>query len=222
MYRSTVRLTSAVLALAAVAAASPAFARGTPAKASVGITAGTLGIGPEASVALGNQFAVRGNATFLNLSREVEADGITYSGEGRFRSVGLMVDYHVGGSGFFVSAGARLNKNHAHAYATPTTFTEIGDDIYAPFEVGTLHAQADFKPIAPTLSLGYAGHLTKGLKLGIEAGAMFQGALRAKSLTASNGGVDPEDLEIERRNLEEDAESYKVYPILQLTAGYHF
>jgi hypothetical protein len=222
MHRSIVRLTSVVLASAAVAAASPALARGEPAKGSVGITAGTLGIGPEASVAFGNSFAVRSNATFFNLSYDLDSDEIGYSGEARFRSVGLMVDYHVGGSGFFVSAGARLNKNHAHAYATPTTLTAIGDEEYTPAEVGTLHAHADFKPIAPTLSLGYSGHLTKGLKLGIEAGAMFEGALRFKSLTASNKGVDPDDLEAERRSLEEDAAKYKVYPILQLTAGYRF
>jgi hypothetical protein len=222
MHRSTVRLTSVVLALAAVAAASPALARGEPAKGSVGITAGTLGIGPEASVALGNTFAVRSNVTFFDLSHDFDSDQINYSGTARFRSVGLMVDYHVGGSGFFVSAGARLNKTHAHAYATPTTPTEIGDEDYTPAEVGTLHAHAGFKPIAPTLSLGYSGHLTKGLKLGIEAGAMFQGGLRVKSLTASNKGVDSDDLEAERQSVEEDAAKYKVYPILQLTAGYHF
>jgi hypothetical protein len=222
MHRSTVRLTSVVLALAAVAAASPALARGEPAKGSVGITAGTLGIGPEASVALGNTFAVRSNVTFFNLSHDFDSDDVNYSGTARFRSVGLMIDYHVGGSGFFVSAGARLNKTHAHAYATPTTLTEIGDEDYTPAEVGTLHAHAGFKPIAPTLSLGYSGHLTKGLKLGIEAGAMFQGGLRVKSLTASNKGVDPDDLEAERQSVEEDAAKYKVYPILQLTAGYHF
>jgi len=222
MSRSSVRLASVVLVLAGVAATSPAFARGTPAKSGVGITAGTLGIGPEASVALNTTVAVRGNATFFNLSRDFDSDDITYSGKARFRSVGLMVDYHVGGSGFFVSAGARLNKNHVHAYATPTMPIEIGDELYTPRQIGTLHAKADLKPIAPTLSLGYSGQLTKGLKLGIEAGAMFQGSLRVPSMTASNKGVDREDLDIERRNFEEDAAKYKVYPILQLTAGYHF
>jgi hypothetical protein len=222
MQRSIVRLAPVVLALAAVIAASPALARGEPAKGSVGMTAGTLGIGPEASVALGNTFAVRSNVTFFNLSHDFDSDDVRYNGKARFRSVGLMVDYHVGGSGFFVSAGARLNKNHAHAYATPTTITEIGDEEYTPAEIGTLHAHADFKPISPTLSLGYSGHLTKGLKLGIEAGAMFEGALRVKSLTASNNGVDTDDLEAERQSVEKDAAKYKVYPILQLTAGYHF
>ena len=220
---SSVLIRLAPLALAAyVLTAAPAYARGEPARVAVGVTAGSLGIGPEASLALGNQFAVRGNVTLFTLSHGYDSDDIHYDGRATFGSAGLMVDYHIGGSGFFVSAGARLNRNRARVTATPTGVTEVGDTAYTPDQIGTLTARADFKPVAPTLSLGYSGHLTKGFKLGIEAGAMFQDSVRVKPFEYTGSYISAADLENERQSLQSDAGRYKIYPILQLTGAYHF
>ncbi|MGR6329317.1 hypothetical protein ACU5AX_09650 [Sphingomonas sp. XXL09] len=213
---------SGLLALGAVSAASPALARGEPAKIAVGVTAGTLGVGPEASFALSPAFVVRGNATFFTLSHDFDSDYVHYDGKAKFGSAGLMLDYHVAGSGFFLSAGARLNKNKARATATPTDAVTIGDGEYTPAQVGTLKARADFTPIAPVASLGYSGHLTKGFKIGIEAGAMLQGSARVEPISYTGTLIDPQDLEDERKSLRDDLHKYKVFPILQLSAAYHF
>lgn len=211
----------AATAIAAIAG-SPAHAKGEPSKVAVGVTAGSLGVGPEASVTVGRDVAVRSNVTFLNFSRNFDSDDVTYGGRVKLASVGLMLDYHIGGSGFFLSGGARLNRNKANAFATPTSSTFIGDREYTPAQIGTLNASADFAPIAPVLTTGYSGRLTKGLKFGIEAGAMFMGGARFSPVTASGGGVQQADLSIERDRLKGDVSKYKVFPILQLSLGYHF
>jgi hypothetical protein len=41
----------------------------------LGVTAGTLGVGPEVGVRFGRHTGVRANATFLNISRTLTVDG---------------------------------------------------------------------------------------------------------------------------------------------------
>ena len=56
----------------------------------------------------------------------------------------------------------------------------------------------------------------------MEAGALFQGKVRINRFTTTSSLIRPADLERERRDLQDDVDKYKVYPILQLTAGYRF
>ena len=88
----------AVAAATALVAAMPAFAQDTGGF-QVGLTGGTLGIGPEIGFRT-PAFGVRGNATFLGLGREVESDGVVYDGDLRLRSFGGMLDFYPGGGGF--------------------------------------------------------------------------------------------------------------------------
>ena len=210
-------------ALVAMLFAVPASADTTaPARIGVGVTAGSLGIGPEVSYAITKQLAVRGNITFLDISHTFNSGDVSYNGSAHLGSGGLMLDYHPGGSGWFLSAGARVNKNKVRANATPPSSATINGTYYTSAQVGTLNATADFAPLAPTLSAGYSGQLKHGLHFGIEAGAMFGGGARMQPITASGGGIAQADLDQERANLQNDVNKYKVYPILQLSLGYRF
>ena len=208
--------------IAAIAAAFSAPAMAEDGKIGVGVTGGTLGVGPEVSIAASDTVAIRANATFLSVSRGFESSDIDYDGTAKLGSYGLMFDYHIGGGGFRLSAGARINNNRADVKATPTSAVGINDVTYAPSAIGTISGRGDFKSIAPALTLGYAGNLKKGLKFGFEAGALFQGSARIKSFKASGGGVLAADLEAERLSLQDDVDDFKIYPILQLSFGYRF
>jgi hypothetical protein len=65
---------SLAAAIAAAFVATPAVAQDRASVASVGITGGTLGIGPEIGWRTEN-LGVRGSATFFSLSRGVDSDG---------------------------------------------------------------------------------------------------------------------------------------------------
>lgn len=71
---SSIRIVFAAT-LAAAFVATPALAQERSSSVGGGVTAGSLGIGPEVNLRSDN-FGVRGSATFFSLSRGVDSDGI--------------------------------------------------------------------------------------------------------------------------------------------------
>lgn len=112
-------------ACATIAVAAPAAAQTQSGGVSVGVTGGTLGIGPELGYR-GNSFGVRANATFLGIGRDVDSDGINYDGDLKLRSFGAMVDFYPFGGGFRISPGARITRNRVELVATPTEDVRSG------------------------------------------------------------------------------------------------
>ncbi|NJC05146.1 hypothetical protein GGQ97_000939 [Sphingomonas kaistensis] len=216
-----------VAACAVAFVASPALAQTRSSAASVGVTGGTLGIGPEIGWRSTN-FGVRGSATLFSLSRGVDSDGIEYDGDLKLRSFGGSLDFYPGGGGFRLSGGVRAGKNRVELTATPaaTTSVEVGDVTYTGAQIGTLSGEVRARKVAPTLTLGYGGGVGSGVYFGIDAGAMFQGKPKVRSLTAtgpiSTNAAFQTQLANERREIEEDIDNFKVYPILQLGLGYRF
>ena len=216
-----------VAALAAAFVASPALAQTRTSSASIGVTGGTLGIGPEIGWRSDN-FGVRGSATFFSLSRGVDSDGIEYDGDLKLRSFGGSLDFYPGGGGFRISGGVRAGKNRVELRAQPgaTTSVEVGDVTYTGAQIGTLSGEVRPNKVAPTLTIGYGGGRSSGIYFGIDAGAMFQGAPKVRNLVASgpistNASFQAQ-LANERREIEDDIDNFKIYPILQLGLGYRF
>lgn len=214
----------AAAAVAACAVATPAFAQSTDSSFGLGITGGTLGIGPEVGFRSGG-FGARANATFFSLGRDVESDGVLYDGDLKLRSYGAMLDLYPFGGGFRISPGARITRNRVELIATPTEDVEIGDNTYTPAEIGTISGEVRAKKFAPTLTIGWTSGGTSGLYFGIDAGAMFQGSPRVRELRTTGMLSDSElaaDIERERAEIEDDIDNYKVYPIVQLGLGFRF
>jgi hypothetical protein len=206
--------------------ASAANAEEQDARYSVGLTAGTLGIGPEVGYRINPMFGVRGSATFLGVSHDVDVNDITYNGKLKLSSFGLNADLYPFKGGFRVSAGFRIDNNKVKMKATPTAPVTIGDTTYQVNDIGTLSGSVKAKDFAPTLTLGYAGGLTKGIKFGIDAGAMFQGSprirdLKATGLLASNPAFLA-DIAKEQGKIDDEIDKYKVYPLVQLSLSYAF
>lgn len=204
--------------------AAPAAAQTASGGVDVGVTGGTLGIGPEVGYRA-NGFGVRANATFLGVGRNVSSDGVDYDGKLKLRSFGAMVDFYPFGGGFRISPGARITRNRVQLTATPTEDVEIGDDTYMPSEIGTIRGEVRAKRFAPTLTIGWGSGGASGLYFGIDAGAMFQGSPRVRELRTTGMLSDPalqEDLQRERAEIEDDIDRFKVYPIVQLALGFRF
>lgn len=224
----------ALVAGATMLAATPALAQDEGGHLYAGITGGTLGIGPEVGYRLNETLGVRASATFLGVSHEFDSDDITYDGSVDLESYGAMLDLYPFGGGFRVSGGFRINSNRAKATAEPTggTFTFNGVDYDATTLVTSARTRAKVDDFAPALTLGYAGGNRSGFVFGVEAGALFQGSAKIDPITitgtCANPGANPAcatiaaDLEAERRDVQDDVDDYKVYPILQLTVGYRF
>lgn len=195
-----------------------------------GISAGTLGVGPEVGVRVNRKLGFRANAMVADTGlRDIEAssDDIDFQGNVRARSVGAMLDFYPAGGGFRLSTGFRLNGNRAVLKATPTTNTTIGSRTVTPVQVGTLRASYRVRDWAPAMTVGYAGNVTPALVVGVEAGAVYHGAPRVTALRSEGGTLSGDagfaaDLENERMLIQNDIGDYKFYPVVQASVSLRF
>lgn len=229
------RLFRAAMGFAAITLAGQALAQSDggaeQGKASVGVTAGSLGVGPEIGYRFNQHVGVRANGGFLGVDHSFSSGGIDYDGHAKLSSGGVILDVYPLGGGFRISAGARYNGTDGNVRATPNGPTRIGSLVFTPEQIGTITGRADLREFAPQLTLGYGGKLRKGLAFTVEAGALFQGAVRIRDFT-SNGtlATDPtiagttyrNELAKQRQKLQDSANDYQVYPILQFGLKYRF
>lgn len=213
------------VAVSTVGATSEARAQEAGA-VTLGVTAGTEGVGPEASYRVNEMIGLRANATFLGFGHSVTSDHIDYHGHADLASGGAMIDLFPFRGGFFVSGGARINGNHGRLTATPTQDTQIGGRTFTPAQIGTIMGRGETKNFAPQATVGYVANMGRHFAIGFEAGALFQGAVRVRDFR-SNGMLanDPSymaRLEQERLDVQDDIDGYKVYPIAQIRLGYRF
>lgn len=215
-----------------IALAASAFLAATPAMAqdasgiTAGISAGSLGAGPELGYRINDTVGVRASASFLDLSHDFDIGDIAYSGKTNLESYGATVDVYPFNGGFRVSGGFRIDKNRVNLTAAPTADVTVGDLIFSPADVGTLTGRVDADEFVPVLTIGYAGGLTKGLKFGIDGGVMFQGKPVAQQLVATGALAENEifqaELEKERLKVNQDMEDFQYYPVLQFSIFYAF
>ncbi len=217
--------TLSALSLCAVLAA-PTFADDAPSTMSVGLTAGSLGIGPEIGYRFGPHFGLRAEFGAYSYGTDNDYGSVRYNVDLKLSNGGAMADWYPFGGGFRLSGGLRSNGNRLDLKGTPTTSVQIGPTTYTPAQIGTLTGEISGSSSAPVLSLGYGGTLKKGLTAGAEVGAMFQGSPTVKNLTATGLlAQNPQfqtDLLAEAKKIESDASSFKVWPILQLHLVYRF
>ena len=208
--------------------------------ARAGAHVSTLGPGVFAAWDVSNAFAVRGLVNYFTYDLDREEAGIEYEVDLQLQSFGLMLDWHAFRNGFRVSGGAFVNRNEFSAMAKDAEI-EIGAHRYN----GVLDALIDFSSVAPYLGLGWSsGRGRSGLSVGIEAGVLFHGApkLSATGMVTTAGvgcnfsisedgkatvcsellGELKDDLEAEHRELGDDLDSFKLYPVVSLSLSYRF
>ena len=214
--------------LAVAVAASAFFYAGAAAaqQTSIGVSAGTPGIGLELGYDLNDMIGVRANGNFFGMSKDVDSDGVNYNGKLKLFSMGLLGDFYMFESGFRLTGGAYYNKNRVNLTATPTSSTEIGGTVYTPAEIGSLTGRASYNKFTPYAGLGYTSNRGEpGLSFVFDAGVMFQGrpeiALSGNGAITSTPGFQA-DLERERQEIADDLKWTRFYPAVRLGVAYRF
>ena len=206
-----------------------------------GLHGGTLGAGVHAGYDISNDLAIRGLVNYFNLDFDKKKAGNEYKGEVDLRSVGLVLDWHPFWGAFRVSGGAFLNDNRLSA-STEGVDLGIGLGEYD----ADLNFRMDFAKTAPYLGIGWtSGRGRGGLSFTADIGALIRSAPRVSANGQAEGcefavsrdgaaevdcsgiagvvaGELRNDLEREHRELREDLDKLKVYPVVSLGVSYRF
>ncbi len=174
---------------------------------------GTLGLGVEAAVGLGERLAVRGGVGLLPFEPSVEIEEIDFTLSLPDTWFNIGADLYLGG-GFRIGGGMLFKNDDPSIDGRPTEPVEIGN-IVGTFESGSS---------APYALLGFGRHVVSGIGLFADLGVAFMGEQEV-SLDAPNTNFDTQveeaefraRLEEEEEEFREDAGSYLDYwPILNI------
>lgn len=223
----------AVAALLCFLSSGPAQA----ADVAIGGKGGTLGLGVELTVGLGQQWNTRLGINGFDYSDRREASDIEYDAEAQLRTAAALLDFHPGGRGFRLTAGAVWNGTTVEGSSLPPAsgFYDIGGVPVPVAILGTLDAEAEFDPFAPYVGLGWGNAVGSNQKVGFsfDIGVVFQGeadveltpVLPANSpINTTPGARELLEILLEREEseIEDEAADYDIYPVVSIGVTYRF
>ena len=203
-----------ILAIALVLVPAVAQADG-----SIGVRAGTLGLGVELSYPISQRIGVRLNADAYNYSRTYNQGGIDYDGDAKLKTGSLLLDWFPFANNFRISAGPVYNGNKL-GLSTPTTSLTINNNTYT----ASLDGQVDFKKYVPYAGIGYGRPIGSGLSLTFDLGVVFQGTPTATlngTCTGTCAGFQ-NDVKAQEASLNDAIKNFRYYPVLTLGLAYTF
>ncbi len=191
----------------------------------VGIKAGTLGLGLEASWKPLRYLELRIGANAFDFSNDGDVAGINYEQELSLQSFYGTANIHFTDSPMRVTAGFYSNGNELLLINDQMLDQEIGGVVYPGAGIGTLSSTTTFASSAPYLGIGYDFTIKGKIGMNVDFGVLWQGdpevTLTADGALSGNPGFQAA-LEAERQELQEDLSDFKAMPLLQIGFVYNF
>lgn len=213
LYRSTIVL------LLALGAASQAQAQTGEVYGHVG----TEGLGIGYSHSLTPQAGVRIEGNYGRITRDIETDGVKYDAKIRVGGVGVLGDWFPADNGFRLSGGLTVNdkKGNGTGRSAAESVTLNGRTYSLAGE--ELRGSVKFPTVMPYLGIGWGHHAAStGWGFTADLGILIG---KAKAQLSATPGLQQQagaDIEAERRELQREADKFKVYPILKVGVSYRF
>jgi len=189
---------------------------------------GTLGPGLEVTIGIVEGLNLRAGGNYCRVRHGGSIRDVDYDFDIKLASVPLLADWHPFANEFRISGGVIYNRNMADLDGTPNKNTTIGDHEYTPEDIGELSGSVRFKNWAPYIGLGYGNAVLDADKTWgfvFDIGIMWQGspsvALSASGLMASDANFQ-HDLAIEESDIQDDADVFRIYPVLSFGISYQF
>ncbi|MEL6445655.1 MAG: hypothetical protein AAFQ86_15610 [Bacteroidota bacterium] len=209
-----------VLLLASILVAPSSRAQGGgDVQVSVGPVFTLTGLGLSSNVRITSRFSASAEFSVLPFPGiDVEIEDLDYDLDPSAFSILLLGHYHPGAGNFAVGGGVMFGGYSLEGVATPTESVEIGDETYAPNEVGRV--LGDFSVGGPSVLLEVA---RRGAGFNVGLGVLIP-ATASADLTAEGPVADePEfqaDLEQELDEIEDELRRVPVLPYFRI--GYQF
>lgn len=194
----------------------------------VGVHASTLGYGPELGFTVNPYLVVRFDYSYDNdYSYTTTKDGIRYEAHLHLNNYGGAVDWHPMAGSFLISVGVFKDNNHINAVADPQQRYSINGQTFTASEVGTLSGHITFNNWAPYLGIGWdtLGSTRKGVGFELGLGVLYQGspsvALQPSGAMVAVPGLS-QATQDEQQRLDDDWNSYKYYPVVNVGLVFRF
>ncbi|MCC3861614.1 hypothetical protein [Pseudemcibacter aquimaris] len=201
-----------------------------PGDVALGLKAGTLGAGLEATFEVADRVNMRVGANYFKFGTEVDVEGNDYDLDLKLNSYSALADWFVTDSSFRITGGAMINNNKLAGIALPSNSYEIDDTIYTAAEVGTLTADIEFTKVAPYLGIGWGNPLSDdtGWSYAIDLGVMLAG--KPKLDITSTGGTLSNDAALQDNIAQaeqdfrdtDEIKYLKIYPVISFGLNYRF
>lgn len=191
-----------------------------------GLRLGTLGLGAEYAIGLGDFVNLRAVGHLGGFSVWGDFSDVEYDVAVDFRNIGLILDLHAAQGGFRWSAGVFYNGNEYEGTATPTANTEIGGMTFTPRQIGTIRGNADTDELAYYAGIGFGnpvsrdGRWTVTLDLGVYILASDPEMDLSADGTASSNPIFQAQLAAEEEDVEEDLPRW--WPVIAFGISYRF
>ncbi|MFK5975558.1 MAG: hypothetical protein QM493_03515 [Sulfurovum sp.] len=190
---------------------------------------GTLGVGVDFSIPITNYLNARLNVNGFKYDYDTTQNGVDYSASATLLTAGVLLDYYpMTSNAFRVSAGVYYNGNKAELNAKATAPITLGSNTYTVGQIGSLFTETKLNEVAPYIGIGWGNKgVEKGWGFSVDIGAMYHGepgidTTVTTTLVAPASTTLKNDVEIERKKLEDDFKSYSFYPVVMLGVTYTF
>ena len=191
----------------------------------LGVKAGTLGLGVEATWRPSRYLDLRIGANKFSYDDNGSEAGIDYDTELDLQSLYATANLRPPLSPFRFTAGIVSNGNELNLASRSTSTFEIGGSTFTSAQVGQLQGGIEFDSVAPYAGIGFDFRLFDTLGFNLDAGVLFQGTPQASLRATGPIANDPlfqTELALEQQELQDSVDEYELYPVVSLGFSFNF
>ena len=190
----------------------------------------TLGGGLEVAKGLTPWFGLRGGVNYFAYDYNGEESDIEYDLNLELKSFGLFADVHPFKQAFRITAGFLINGNEFTGKGKPTgSAFDIGDNSYTSGDINSLGFDLSYNTFAPYLGIGFDTTFGDDDRWGFvfDLGILFSGAPKASfsyatTLTGSDLQTLKNNIEKEKKEIQDSLDDFEFWPILSAGLVYQF
>lgn len=192
----------------------------------IGLKAGTLGLGLEASWQPLPYLDVRVGGNSYDYEDDGDQAGIPYEATLALESFYATGNFHFPVSPMRITAGLYSNGNEMQMLNEDDIGDlNIGGINYPSAAIGTLESITSFGSTSPYLGIGFDFTLAGKVGMNLDLGVLWQGepevTLEADGILSLDPGFQSA-LDAERDQLEDEMSDFKAWPVVQLGFVYKF
>jgi len=189
----------------------------------------TLGGGLEVAQGVTPWLGLRGGANYFTYGYEATESGIDYDLDLNLLSFGLFADIHPFKQAFRISLGFLINGNGIDGNGKPSGTTgkiSIGDQDYS---LDSIELDLSYNTFAPYVGIGWDTTFGDYDNWGFtfDLGVMFSGSPEAQltpkgTQVVISDATFQSDLNNEKKQLQDELDSFEFYPVLSTGIVYQF